>query len=266
MRPEITAPGGLQWRHGTGQERGRCSDVKSASILMVDDDAELCSMVVAYLAEDGFDASAVHSGAAALDLVKSRSFDALILDLMMPGMNGHEVLRRLRSGASGMTPMPVLMLTARGDDVDRIVGLESGADDYLAKPCNLRELAARLRAILRRSAHSPTEPQSRSGTLSVGDITLDASRRQATQAREALVLTGAEFAILRILMEHAGEAVAKEILMQKALGREYMPYDRSVDVHVANLRKKLLPNDAANTPIKTIRGLGYQLIDTQTAD
>ena len=232
---------------------------------MVDDDADLCSMVVAYLAEDGFDASAVNSGAAALELVKSQSFDALILDLMMPGMNGHEVLRRLRSGRSGMTPMPVLMLTARGDDVDRIIGLESGADDYLAKPCNLRELAARLRAILRRSAQSPADAKGRPAVLSVGDIALDAPRRQATQAGEPLALTGAEFAILRILMEHAGEAVSKEELMQSALGREYMPYDRSVDVHVANLRKKLLPRDAADTPIKTIRGHGYQLIDLDTA-
>tara|TARA_R110002096_G_scaffold128768_1_gene277082 strand:- start:3214 stop:3915 length:702 start_codon:yes stop_codon:yes gene_type:complete len=228
---------------------------------MVDDDVELCDMIVTYLNEDGFDASAVHDGPAALELLQSASFDALVLDLMMPGMNGHEVLRRLRSGSSAMTPMPVLMLTARGDDVDRIVGLESGADDYLAKPCNLRELAARLRAILRRSMHSPPDKQRRSGALEVGNITLDAARREASLAGEALVLTGAEFAILQILMEHAGEAVSKEVLSKSALGREYLPYDRSIDVHVANLRKKIQRGDAADTPIKTIRGLGYQMID-----
>ncbi len=232
---------------------------------MIDDDADLCGMVVTYLKEDGFDACSVQSGEAGLELVQSQSFDALILDVMMPGLNGHEVLRRLRSGAMAITPMPVLMLTARGDDVDKIVGLESGADDYLAKPCNLRELAARLRAILRRSAHTPSYSGTRSTSLSVGNIQLDAARRQASQAGTTLALTGAEFSILQILMEHAGAAVSKELLMKTALGRDYLPYDRSVDVHVANLRKKLHPGEAADTPIKTIRGVGYQLIDVETS-
>jgi DNA-binding response OmpR family regulator len=227
---------------------------------MVDDDADLCSMVVTYLKEDGFEASAVHSGEEALDRVQAQSFDALVLDLMMPGMNGHEVLRRLRTGPAALTPMPVLMLTARGDDVDRIIGLESGADDYLAKPCNLRELAARLRAILRRSAYSSADSKGESA-ITVGDIVLDAARRKATLAGEPLPVTGAEFAILRILMQHAGEAVSKELLMKLALGRQYIPYDRSVDVHVANLRKKLQAKNTTDTPIKTIRGLGYQLIN-----
>lgn len=231
---------------------------------MIDDDADLCGMVVTYLKEDGFDASSVQSGEAALELLQSQSFDALILDVMMPGLNGHEVLRRLRSGTMAITPIPVLMLTARGDDIDRIVGLESGADDYLAKPCNLRELAARLRAILRRSSHSPGRTGSRTVPLDVGNIHLDASVRQASQDGNVLSLTGAEFAILQILMEHAGSAVSKEVLMKSALGRDYVPYDRSVDVHVANLRKKLHPGDAANTPIKTIRGVGYQLVDVET--
>lgn len=234
--------------------------VTSARILMVDDDVELCDMIVTYLKEDGFDASAVHNGPAALELLQTKSFDALVLDLMMPAMSGHEVLRRLRSGESAMTPIPVLMLTARGDDVDRIIGLESGADDYLAKPCNLRELAARLRAILRRSMRAPEGGQDRSGIVEVGDIQLDAARREASRGGEPLVLTGAEFGILQILMEHAGEAVSKDVLTKTALGREYLPFDRSIDVHVANLRKKLQPSDATDTPIKTIRGFGYQLI------
>ena len=228
---------------------------------MVDDDVELCDMIVTYLNEDGFNASAVHNGPAALELLRSERFDALVLDLMMPGMSGHEILRRLRSGESAMTPIPVLMLTARGDDVDRIIGLESGADDYLPKPCNLRELAARLRAILRRSMHSPAAMQNGSGTIEVGDIKLDAARREASLGGKPLPLTGAEFAILQKLMEHAGEAVSKDVLTKSALGREYLPYDRSIDVHVANLRKKLQLDDTADTPIKTIRGLGYQLID-----
>ncbi|HNP66058.1 MAG TPA: response regulator transcription factor [Woeseiaceae bacterium] len=228
---------------------------------MVDDDVELCDMIVTYLNEDGFNASAVHNGPAALELLRTERFDALVLDLMMPGMNGHEILRRLRSGEFAMTPIPVLMLTARGDDVDRIIGLESGADDYLPKPCNLRELAARLRAILRRSMQSPAARQGGKGTVEVGDIRLDAARREASLGGKPLPLTGAEFAILQKLMEHVGEAVSKDVLTKSALGREYLPYDRSIDVHVANLRKKLQSDDAADTPIKTIRGLGYQLID-----
>lgn len=231
---------------------------------MIDDDADLCGMVVTYLKEDGFDASSVQSGEAGLQLMQSQSFDALILDVMMPGMNGHDVLRQLRSGAMAITPMPILMLTARGDDVDKIIGLESGADDYLAKPCNLRELAARLRAILRRSAHSPGNSREQPLPLTVGNIELDSARRQASQAGSRLALTGAEFSILQILMERAGAAVSKELLMKSALGRDYLPYDRSVDVHVANLRKKLQPDNAVDTPIKTIRGVGYQLVDVDT--
>jgi two-component system response regulator CpxR len=230
---------------------------------MVDDDTELCEMVVAYLRDDGFQASAVHSGEQALEAVRLHDFDAMILDVMMPGMNGHEVLRRLQAQPSGLAPMPILMLTARGDEVDRIVGLETGADDYLAKPCNLRELSARLRAILRRSMRTPGENYDKPSTLSVAGIDLDAGRRQVSQAGEPLNLTGAEFAVLKTLMQFAGQTVSKDALTKAALGREYLPYDRSIDVHVANLRKKLGQTDSSGSLIKTVRGSGYQLADRQ---
>lgn len=232
----------------------------SSRILIVDDDVSLCEMVVAFLREDGFDASAVHSGEAAMERVAEDTFDAIVLDVMMPGMSGHEVLRRLQSNSAGIAPMPVLMLTARGDDVDRIVGLETGADDYLAKPCNLRELAARLRAVLRRSGRNRDTRADQA--LAVADIKLDPGTRVASRAGEPLKLTGAEFAVLRELMQNAGQPVSKESLTRAALGREYIPYDRSIDVHVANLRKKLGQSDGAQSLISTIRGTGYQFIST----
>jgi DNA-binding response OmpR family regulator len=235
----------------------------TASVLMVDDDTELCEMVVAYLRDDGFKASAVHSGEQALKAVRMHSYDVMILDIMMPGMSGHEVLRRLQARPSGLAPMPVLMLTARGDEVDRIVGLETGADDYLAKPCNLRELSARLRAILRRSMRAAGETPGEPTIMSVAGIELDVGRRQVSQSGETKTLTGAEFAVLKTLMEFAGQTVSKEALTKAALGREYMPYDRSIDVHVANLRKKLGQTDSTGSLIKTVRGSGYQLADRQ---
>ena len=235
----------------------------TANVLMVDDDTELCEMVVAYLRDDGFKASAVHSGEQALEAVRMHSYDVMILDIMMPGMSGHEVLRRLQARPSGLAPMPVLMLTARGDEVDRIVGLETGADDYLAKPCNLRELSARLRAILRRSMRTAGETPGEPTIMSVAGIELDVGRRQVSQSGETKSLTGAEFAVLKALMEFAGQTVSKEALTKAALGREYMPYDRSIDVHVANLRKKLGQTDSTGSLIKTVRGSGYQLADRQ---
>lgn len=228
---------------------------------MVDDDQELCEMVVAYLRDDGFDASAVHSGEQALEAVRLKNYDAMVLDIMMPGMSGHEVLRRLQARPSGLAPMPILMLTARGDEVDRIVGLETGADDYLAKPCNLRELSARLRAILRRSMRGVGEKAGEPAIMSVAGIELDVGRRQVSQSGKQLNLTGAEFAVLKTLMEFAGQTVSKDVLTKAALGREYLPYDRSIDVHVANLRKKLGFTENSGSLIKTVRGSGYQLAD-----
>jgi two-component system response regulator CpxR len=235
----------------------------AASVLMVDDDKELCEMVVAYLRDDGFEASAVHSGELALEAIRLCNYDAMILDIMMPGMSGHEVLRRLQARPSGLAPMPILMLTARGEEVDRIVGLETGADDYLAKPCNLRELAARLRAILRRSMRPGGENYGEPTIMSVAGIELDVGRRQVSRSGKILNLTGAEFAVLKALMEFAGQTVSKDALTKAALGREYTPYDRSIDVHVANLRKKLGQTGSAGSLIKTVRGSGYLLVDRQ---
>ena len=238
-------------------------------VLMVDDDPELCRMVVRYLCEDGFDVTAVHNGRRALEAVAASAFDVMVLDIMMPGMNGQEVLRRLQSDAGAGGAIPVLMLTARGDEVDRVIGLETGADDYLAKPCSLRELAARLRAILRRANANGPLRQDRA-ELTVGRLSINLAQRIARQDGERLKLTGAEFAILQMLMERSGRPVSKESLTRAALGRDYLPYDRSIDVHIANIRKKLdggEPSAGKQTVergslIKTIRGAGYLLVES----
>lgn len=237
----------------------------NARVLMVDDDRAYAEMVVAFLREEGFHSESVCSGMQALRLTKAERFDVMVLDVMMPGMSGHEVLRRLQSRDSGLSPLPVLMLTARGDEVDRIVGLETGADDYLAKPCNLRELAARLRAILRRAKPATDGHPPAATVIDVANVRLDCSALQATQSGKALHLTGAEFAILRLLMASAGQPVSKETLTSVALGRKFLPYDRSVDVHITNLRKKLDPIDGAGPLIKTIRGAGYQFVSPAVA-
>lgn len=228
-----------------------------SSVLMVDDDQELCRMVVRYLHQEGFDTEVVHGGTQALQAIASRSYDVVILDVMMSGMSGHEVLRRLAAASHGVPTVPVLMLTARGDEVDRVVGLEGGADDYLAKPCSLRELSARLRAILRRTlpvgaSHPPA--------VTIGDITIDSATRKVTRGDRTINLTSAEFSILRLLMGSAGEPVRKDQLMQRALGRKHLPYDRSIDVHVGNLRRKLGAGDNYDSVIKTIRGHGYLFV------
>jgi DNA-binding response OmpR family regulator len=222
---------------------------------MVDDDLELCRMVVRYLTQDGFSIRAVQSGRAALQALRISRYDVMILDVMMPAMSGHEVLRQVSAMSGNVPAIPVLMLTARGDEIDRVVGLETGADDYLAKPCSLRELAARLRAILRRTTQAATSHQL--PTLTVGDVTLDVAARKAARNGVTLALTSAEFAILRLLMESAGQPVKKDQLTELALGRAYTPYDRSIDVHIGNLRRKLGFDESFDSVIKTIRGRGY---------
>ncbi len=232
-------------------------------VLIVDDDPELCRMVVRYLREDGFDVTAVHNGQRALEAVGASAFDVMVLDIMMPGMNGQEVLRRLQSEAGAGGAIPVLMLTARGDEVDRVIGLETGADDYLAKPCSLRELAARLRAILRR-ANTRGPARQAPVELTVGQLSINVARRIAHREGRRLELTGAEFAILQMLMQSPGRPVSKESLTRAALGRDYVPYDRSIDVHIANIRKKLDTGGQTGdrrSLIKTIRGAGYLLVE-----
>lgn len=222
-------------------------------LLLVDDDRELATMLQEYLEPEGFAVDWAGDGPTALQRLGEATFDLVILDVMMPVMNGFEVLRRIR--AEGDTP--VLMLTARGDDVDRIVGLEIGADDYLAKPFNPRELVARLRAVLRRSRPAPA---SETGHLSAGSIELDLRSRRATRDGRELQLTGTEFQLLGLLVSAAGEVVSKETISTEVLGRRLQPWDRSVDTHVSNLRGKLTGNERGVNPIRNIRGVGYTLV------
>ena len=220
------------------------------SILIIDDDEELCTLLGDFLSLEGFHCHAVHDGAAAIEHCRGNEYDAIVLDVMLPRVQGFDVLRKLRE----FSTTPVIMLTARGEDTDRIVGLEMGADDYLPKPCNPRELAARLRAILRR-ADSRREPEP--VRHQIDELEVIASERRVIFDGEDIRLTTAEFNILLELVRRAGEAVNKEILSQQALGRPLNAYDRSVDVHVSNLRKKLGGSD--RELIKNVRGVGYQL-------
>ena len=231
------------------------------SLLMVDDDRELCQMVARYLRGDGFSVETVHDGDDGLSAVASGRFDLMILDVMMPDMSGQEVLHRLRSEPIPGGTLPVLMLTARGDEVDRVIGLETGADDYLAKPCSLRELAARARAILRRAASTQSRQGRHSENLTIGDIDLDTRQRSVSCRGRRLVLTDAEYNILLCLANSLGTVVSKQFLSKRTLGRDFLPTDRSVDVHIANLRKKFAKAQVERVLIKTARGAGYWLID-----
>ena len=220
-------------------------------VLIIDDDEELCELVSEYLTAEGFETTCVHDGAAGLAKARSGDFDLAILDVMLPKMNGFEVLGSLREGSN----LPVLMLTARGDDVDRIGGLEIGADDYLPKPFNPRELVARLKAILRRI--SPDEEHPQLEKIAVDDLELSRTARTAVREGEDLALTSVEFELLAALLQNAGSIVRKEELSETVLDRQLSPYDRSLDMHISNLRKKLGPRKDDSERIKTIRSVGY---------
>jgi len=220
-------------------------------ILIIDDDEELCELVSEYLAVEGFTIEAVNDGETGLHRALSGEYDMAILDVMLPKMNGFDVLRNLRKGSK----LPVLMLTARGDDMERIVGLEIGADDYLPKPFNPRELAARLRAILRRSANEADT--SANEKIEVEGVYLSPASRIATRDGDDLNLTSVEFGLLHELLKQAGQIVKKEDLSEQVLERKLSPYDRSLDMHISNLRKKLGPRDDGSERIKTIRSVGY---------
>ncbi|MEM7053331.1 MAG: response regulator transcription factor [Pseudomonadota bacterium] len=220
-------------------------------VLIVDDDMELCSMLEAFLSGEGMEVSSVHDG----NMGKQRAIgfeapDAVVLDVMMPGANGFDLLREIRRHSD----VPVIMLTARGDDTDRIVGLELGADDYLPKPFNPRELAARLRAVWRRGGAGPDE-----AAVQIGQLQLDPARRRVESKGRELMLTGAEFGLLELLMGALGEVCSKDELSMHALGREVMPFDRSVDTHISRLRQKLHEADA-RVLIQNVRGRGYCLL------
>jgi len=228
------------------------SKTTNTRVLLIDDDTELCNLLSDFLGLEGFTTHAVHDGLKAVSHCQQNEYDAIILDIMLPGMLGLEVLQKLRE----FSHSPILMLTARGADTDRILGLEMGADDYLPKPCNPRELAARLRAILRRLDRSE-EVGETDLRLQVGHTQLNPAERSASHAGNKLDLTGAEFNVLKLLLTHAGQLVDKETLCEQALGRPLSAYDRSVDVHVSKLRKKLSACGAGN-PIVSVRGAGYQ--------
>jgi DNA-binding response OmpR family regulator len=220
----------------------------NAQVLLADDDVELSGMLREYLEREGFGVTAVHDGEAAARLALSGSYQIVVLDVMMPKVDGIEALRQIRQSSR----VPVIMLTARGDDVDRIVGLELGADDYVPKPCTPRELVARLRAILRRA-----QPGADGGPLEIGALSLWPEKRRAEWRGRELHLTSIEFNVLEVLMRNAGRVVGKNEISEQALGRPLARFDRSIDVHLSSIRQKL--GDGGKL-IRTVRGLGYHLV------
>ena len=230
---------------------------KKPHILIVDDDRKLCRLLTDYLAPMGYETTAAHTGPEGLETLQRGVFDAVILDVMLPGMDGFEVLGALRK----QTDVPVLMLTARGDETDRVVGLEMGADDYLPKPFSTRELLARLRAVIRRFDRAARQPESETeDRVVVGDLTMDSGARTAFLAGQALPLTSIEFDLLLRLCRAAGRVVSRDQLLDAIAGREYEVFDRSVDVHVSSLRKKLGDDPRNPKYIRTVRGAGYMLM------
>jgi len=223
-------------------------------ILLADDDIELADMLVDYLSQEGFEVETAHDGKTALQKALDNHYELMILDVMMPELNGFDVLRQLRT----QSQVPVLMLTARGEDVDSIVGLEIGADDYLAKPCNPRVLVAHMRAILRRNEQVTANSSATADSLTIDDIELQRGARRVLLDKQAITMTSTEYRVLEVLLEEAGRVVSKQDLSARALGRELNLYDRSLDMHVSNLRKKLGPLANGEERIKTIRGVGYQ--------
>ncbi|HOB62934.1 MAG TPA: response regulator transcription factor [Candidatus Competibacteraceae bacterium] len=225
-------------------------------VLLVDDDIELGEMLTEYLEREGYGATAVADGVAGVQHALSGDYAIVVLDVMMPRLDGIEALRRIRAQNSRI---PVLMLTAKGDDVDRIVGLELGADDYVPKPCTPRELVARIRAILRRTqAQEAASPPS--APLSVGALTLWPEKRSAEWDGAPLGLTSTEFNLLEVLVRNAGRVVSKQELSEQGLGRPLARYDRGIDVHLSSIRHKLGGDGAGRSPIQTVRGVGYQYI------
>jgi len=224
-------------------------------VLLVDDDTELCALQAEYLQAEGFVVSTAHDGESGATAALSGEFAIVVLDVMMPRVSGIDALRRIRQTSR----VPVIMLTARGDDIDRVLGLELGADDYVPKPCTPRELVARIRAILRR-VDSGTVSRESQAAISVGALCLRPEQRRAEWAGALLDLTSTEFNLLEVLARHAGSPVSKQDLSENGLGRPLARYDRSIDVHVSNLRQKIGVLSDGRSPIQTVRGVGYQYI------
>jgi len=228
---------------------------RAVGVLLVDDDTELGELVREYLAREGFSLEVEGDGTRAVERALSGEYDLIVLDVMLPGVSGFDILRHLRAASR----VPVLMLTARGDDVDRIVGLELGADDYLSKPFNPRELVARIRAILRRSLYDTAgdDAEPADERLGVDDVEVDVGRHVVRRAGAPVELTAVEFSVLEILLRAAGTVVRRDELARGALGRGLMPFDRSLDVHVSRLRKKLGPRADGGERIRALRAVGY---------
>ncbi|OSM94201.1 MULTISPECIES: response regulator transcription factor [Lonsdalea] len=223
-------------------------------ILLVDDDAELGSMLCEYLTAEGFNAEQVLTGKEGVDGAMSNQYTAMILDIMLPDMSGIDVLRQVRRSQ----PLPIIMLTAKGDNIDRVIGLEMGADDYVPKPCYPRELVARLRAVLRRYEDKP-EKISDTGSVTYGELTLNTSTRNSEWRGVSFDLTASEFNLLELLMRSPDRVVTKDELSEKCLGRRREAYDRSVDVHISNIRQKLSALEGSTLTIETVRSVGYRI-------
>jgi two-component system, OmpR family, response regulator CpxR len=233
-------------------------------ILVIDDDVELSELLTEYLGREGFVVDCAHAGDTGLKKALSGDYSLIVLDIMLPVLNGFGVLQAIRRQLT----TPVIMLTARGNDVDRVVGLEMGSDDYLSKPFNARELLARIRAVLRRSGQNrqdfitPDAP----ARLRIGEIEMDPGARVVSRCGEPIDLTSVEFCLLEMLMRKAGQLVSREDLMQSVLNRALSPYDRSIDVHISKLRKKLGSDISGMERIKTVRGVGYLYVISSASD
>lgn len=223
-------------------------------ILLVDDDAELGSMLCEYLTAEGFNAEQVLTGKEGVDGAMSNQYTAMILDIMLPDISGIDVLRQVRRSQQ----LPIIMLTAKGDNIDRVIGLEMGADDYVPKPCYPRELVARLRAVLRRYEDKP-EKISDTGSVTYGELTLNTSTRNSEWRGVSFDLTASEFNLLELLMRSPDRVVTKDELSEKCLGRRREAYDRSVDVHISNIRQKLSALEGSTLTIETVRSVGYRI-------
>lgn len=221
-------------------------------ILIIDDDVELATLLIDYLSLEGFEAKSAQNGLDGLTMLANDDFDLIVLDVMMPGMSGTETLTKIREKYK----TPVLMLTARGDPVDRILGLELGADDYVPKPCTPRELVARMRAILRRTSANDNS----SGPVQVGKLSIDLSQRRVTYDGQPIAFTGTELALIEMLARHAGDPVAKADIYPRILGRPLGRYDRAIDVHISSIRHKLAEFAHDDILIESVRGVGYQLV------
>ena len=233
-----------------------------AKLLLVDDDIELVELLTELLRLEGFQVEIAHNGQQALDKLDS-SYNLVLLDIMMPVLNGVETLKQLRQRFD----IPVMMLTARGNEIDRVLGLELGADDYLPKPFNDRELVARIKAILRRTAANSSEVKKAAlqdaSVIEYEGITLQIGSQQAFYAKKDLNLTGTEFALLQILIANPGRILSREYLNMKVLSKPLTPFDRAIDMHMSNLRKKLPPKADGSSWFKTLRGRGYLFVSEQ---